>query len=371
MLDQQLRELAVRQHFTGPFLSLYIDTNRSDEQQRDRIRVWMKDEARRIREDLGGNGHKNRDVESEIGRIQSYLEESLKPETRGLAVFTCPSEDLFLPLQLPVPVQPHLSIGSRPHLRPLMELKYNYPPVVVVLVDAKSARVFEMEFGQVLFELDHEHPDMPRRHDQGGWSQANMQRHVDEHVNRHHKDVAEMLSRLIDQNRVRAVVLSGQERNVANFRQFLPKRVEERVAGTLHLDIRSAAEEITRAAQEVVHRAQQKTAIEKLQFVEEAGQKNGRGALGIDGVVDAANQRRLESLFMTSTAHAQGWRCTKCGVLGHEIPLGCPVCGGTVVTLDLVEELISAAEREDAKVEFVASGTLLDRYDGLGAHLRF
>src|SRR5688500_11687133 len=97
MLDPQLRELATRNHSNGPFLSLYIDTNRSDEQQRDRIRVWIKDEARRIREELGGNGQKNQDVETEIGRIQNYVEESLKPETRGLAVFTCPSEDLFLP----------------------------------------------------------------------------------------------------------------------------------------------------------------------------------------------------------------------------------------------------------------------------------
>lgn len=369
MLEQQLRELAMRGDSRGPFLSLYIDTNRNDESQRDRIRVWMKDEARRIREEVGADGE--RDIEGAVGLIQSYIEESLLPDTRGLAVFACPSEDLFMPLQLPVPVEPALRIGTRPHLRPLMKLRHQYPPVLVAMIDGKSARLFEMEFGRVLFELDLEQPDAPRKHDQGGWSQANFQRHVQDHVNRHHKEVAERLARLADQGRVKAVILSGQERNVANFRGFLPKRVEELVAGTVHLDIRSAAEEITRSAQEVIRSDFENQITARLEMVEEAGRKNGRGALGIAPVADAINQRKLETLFLSETAEARGWKCSRCGMIGQAVPLGCPACGGGVVTVDLVEEFISATEREDAKLEFVPSGTVADRYEGVAAALRF
>lgn len=371
MLEQQLHHLAVRADSTGPFLSLYIDTNRNDESQKDRIRVWMKDEARLIRQAIGGNGDLETSVQKGISQIQSYLEDSLEPATRGLAVFVCPSEDVFIPMQLPVPVPPQLKIGTRPHLRPLIELRQSYPLVLVAMVDGKSARLFELEFGRVLFELDLEDPDMPRRHDQGGWSQANMQRHVQDHVNRHHKEVAETLARLVDQGRVRAVILSGQERNVANFRHFLPKRVDERVIGTLRLDIRSTAEEITTAAQRLIHETQNVSVADRLESVEEAAQKNGRGALGFEAVIEAINQRRVDTVFLSRDAQAQGWKCTGCSMIGLAIPLGCPVCGRPVVTVDLVEEIISAAEKEDAKIEFVNPGSLLDRYEGIAAALRF
>jgi peptide subunit release factor 1 (eRF1) len=371
MLDTELRQLITRGDSSGPFFSVYMDTNRGDESQRDRIRTWIKHEAQRIREALGGNGEVDESVERAVSQIQDYVENSLDPATRGLAVFVCPTEKLFLPLELPVPVEPKVRIGTRPYVRPLMELRQSYPPVLVAMIDAKTARLFELEFGRVLFELDLENPDLPRRHDQGGWSQANMQRHVQDHVNRHHKEVAERLTRLVDQGRVRGVILSGQERNAANFRQYLPKRVEERLAGTLHLDIRSSAEEIIEAALRLLRQRQQESIAERLQSVEEIAQKNGKAVLGVPAVADAVNQRRLETLFLSHGVEAPGWRCTNCRTIGESIPLGCPVCGKQIVTVDLIDEFLSAAETEDAKLEFVPPGSLLDRYQGVGAALRF
>jgi peptide chain release factor subunit 1 len=371
MLDRELRQLVTRDDSESPFLSLYIDTNRHDEQHKDRIRVWIKDEAKRIRESIGSDGRDDSAVEKGINQIQHYVENALEPTTRGLAVFVCPKEDLFIPIQLPVPVDPQLNIGTRPHLRPLLQLRQSYPLVLVALVDGKSARLFELELGRILFELDLEDPERPRRHDQGGWSQANMQRHVDEHTKRHHKEVAETVAHLVDQGRVRGVIVSGQERNVANFRSFFPKRVEELTIGTLNLDIHSSADEITAGAQALIHATQNEKIATRLVEAEEAARKQGKGALGINGVADAINQRRVETLFLSANSAARGWRCTRCGMIGYAVPLGCPACGGTVRTVDLIEEFISGAEKEDARLEFVGPGSLLERYEGVGASLRF
>jgi hypothetical protein len=60
-----------------------------------------------------------------------------------------------------------------------------------------------------------------------------------------------------------------------------------------------------------------------------------------------------------------------CGILGETVPLGCPACGGAVVTVDLIEEFISAAQTEAAAIRFVESFPLLDRHQGIGAILRF
>lgn len=371
MIEMQLRQLATRADSAGPFLSLYLDTTRSDESQRDRIRLLLRHELEQIRQALTtGNGHDGA-IEDGIRQIEQYVENSLHTSTRGLAIFTCPSEGFFVPFQLPLAVRPELKIGSRPHLRQLAELNHRHPEVVVAMVDGKSARLFDFAMGRVLSEIDLENPEVPRKHDQGGWSQANMQRHVQDHIDRHHKEVAEVLTKLTEERRLYGVILSGQERNVANFRSFLPKRVEEKILGTLHLDIRSTADEIVAACEQLVAARQTAEMSERLARLEEVAQKNGRAALGVSAVVDAANQRKLETLFLSGSVERRGWRCTACGTLGEPIPLGCPACGEKVLTVDLVEALIAAAGAEDADVVFVPMSSILDRYEGIGAFLRF
>lgn len=370
MILEQIKRLASFQATDDAFLTLYLDTTRSDESQRDRIRLFLKDEMRRVRDAFAGNGH-GADIERGIRAIEQFLEQSVDPSTRGVAIFCCPARELFVPIQLPVPVEPRLAIGTRPQLRPLAHLRQAYPPVALAMVDGKSARLFELEFGQILHEIDLEHPDMPRKHDQGGWSQANMQRHVQDHIDRHHKEVAETLTRVVDNGKYAAVILSGQERNLANFREYLPKRVQDLVLGELRLDIHAAGDEVASAAQEAIVRHRAQSLGVRLNALEETARKNGRGALGIDLLTAAVNQRRLGELFIGVAAAAAGWQCTQCRTIGHQVPLGCPACGGSLRTVDLLEEFIAAAASENAAVNFVPTPSLLDRYEGVGAILRF
>ena len=89
MLENRLRELAT-QESRGPYLSLYLDTQRGDDAQKDRIRVFLKNETHRIRETLEGNGH-DQEIERGIRQIESYMENDLQPDTRGVAIFACPT----------------------------------------------------------------------------------------------------------------------------------------------------------------------------------------------------------------------------------------------------------------------------------------
>ena len=77
------------------------------------------------------------------------MEDSLEPETRGLAIFAAPKEQYFSPMQLPVAVRPELAIGSRPHIRQLAELRQSHPAATLAMIDAKSARLFLVNFGRI------------------------------------------------------------------------------------------------------------------------------------------------------------------------------------------------------------------------------
>lgn len=369
MIENHIRQLASRKDFTGPFLSLYIDTNRNDEAHRDRIRLFMKNEMQKLREELGGNGHAAH-LEQGIRRIEQYFENELRPETRGVVIFSAPSENFFVPLQLPVPVEPEISIGTTPKLRQLARLSEQDHPVAIVLVDAKNARLMTSVFGRMVAEVDIESTDVPRRHDQGGWSQAGLQRHMQDHIDRHHKEVADYLSRMIESGGW-LIVLGGQERNVSNFRDFLPKRLQDKIIGSVHLDIRASHGEISDAVSAMLTKERTTKTQERLQAAITAAEKHARGAAGFRQTIDAANQKKLDTLFLSSDASALGWCCASCHTLGEAIPLGaCPLCGGKTETVDLVEALIRAAQNEDAEVAFVDRSDL-SKYDGVAAALRF
>jgi peptide subunit release factor 1 (eRF1) len=369
-IDQQVRQLAQVNGNGGHFLSLYIDTKRNDEAQKDRIRLFLKHESQRIRAEIGGNGHGEM-IERGIKQIEEYISNGLDNSTRGLALFSCPSENFFLPIQLPVPVDPQLAIGARPELRQLFRLRQEHPQVLIALVDAKTARLCRMSFHELVQAVDLESADVPRKHDQGGWSQANIQRHVQDHIDRHHKDVAEVLNKMAEGGAVKGVILSGQERNIANFREYLNKHASERVIGSLHLDMRASDAEIIEAAQPIVQQQLADQQGMRLDALQEATKSTGRGAVGAAKVADAVNQRRLLELFLTRDARLQGWKCAGCGIIGDAVPLTCPACSGQVMTIDLVEEFIAAATNENADVHFVDSFPLLDRHEGVGATFRF
>lgn len=364
MINDQIRQLATRPDSKGPFVSLYIDTARGDEAQKDRIRLFLKNETGRLRETIGENGN---GLEEAIRQIERYVEDSLAPETRGLAIFAAPHEQFFSTLQLPIPVRPELSIGSRPHIRQLAELRQAHPAAALAMIDAKTARLFLVNFGTIEFEIDLENPDTPKRHEQGGWSQSNIQRHLQENIDRHHQKAADTLARIVDQGRARGgVILSGQERNVANFRGFLPKRIDEKVIGVLHLDMHSSQEDVSAACTALIRGRARGEVMARA-----AGLEGARAAVGFNRVVAALNERKVDTLFVSTRAAARGWRCTGCRVIGLEVPLGCPVCSQPVRSCDLVEAMILTAEAEGATVACIDEASPLDRFEGVGAALRF
>lgn len=370
-IHDTIRTLAARPDSDGPFLTLYLDTNRGDGQQNERIRLLMKQEIQSARGALGTSPAGEETVEEGVQLIESFLTDRVAPETRGVAVFSAPKEDLFIPIELPMPVEPKLSIGSRPHLKMLLETFHRHPHLLVTLVDGKSARFLELELGSIVEEVSISDPNVPAKTDQGGWSQANIKRHIQDHINHHHKEVAERLTRMFDRRGEIDVILSGQERNLANFRGYLPKRVSDRIVGVLHLDIRTPSEDVARAGEQLWKETRTRMLEERLMELAAEARRNGRGALGLTKVVEAANEKKIEELVLGPKASGRGWKCTSCGVMGETVPLGCPTCGAAVVAVDLVEELVAAAHQGDASIGFAGEGSILDDYRGVGAFLRF
>jgi len=130
-------------------------------------------------------------LREDVERIRAYAGSADFDGTHGLAIFAAGGGDLFEVLHLPSPVQNAVVVDGSPHVAPLV----GEPDGAwcVVLVNRRTARI--LSGGPLeLVEEERISDDVPGRHDQGGWSQARYQRHIDEEARRHLERVAEAVA---------------------------------------------------------------------------------------------------------------------------------------------------------------------------------
>ena len=134
----------------------------------------------------------------ETARARAWLE-GWDPRGKGLALFSCAPRGLWQTHVLSVDVDDHRAFDPRPDVAPLLDVLDEYERFAVALVD-KEARIFVVFAGEIE-ETDVLKDFVPARHDQGGLSQANYQRHHEAHVFRHLKRVVEHLAHLLRRRR--------------------------------------------------------------------------------------------------------------------------------------------------------------------------
>src|SRR5260370_45652 len=125
----------------------------------------------------------------------------------------------------------HVKIGGDLYLSPLARIVGRTDGVLVAAVGHERGEVFRLEGGG-LVELADDTEEVPGRHDQGGWSQARYERHIDEIVERHWRRVAETLDRCVRTRHGARVVLVGAEDGRSEFEELLSHEVKSTLVGS-------------------------------------------------------------------------------------------------------------------------------------------
>lgn len=368
-IDSTIDALAARNESVSPVVSLYLDTSGGDGAQRDRVRILMKQELQNLREALGADAHPpTENVERAIERIEQYLKEEVDPATRGVAIFATADDELFEAIELKIPVRSELFIGSRPHVRQLFEIREARPRLIVALVDARSARLVELEMGEVIGESNLSNDwETERVEGEGPPSDAQ----TEDHLRHFLKEVAAELDAKVREREPEGVILSGLEKTRSIMLDLLSQPVRSTLLDPIHLDIRASHDEVIEKAEKQWNLQNSDLLTGEMKQIEALAEGDGKAAVGFSGVIRAANERRLDRVLISEEASGRGWKCPNCSLIGEKIPLGCPSCGSDVVTVDLVEQLISAARSEKARVRMHATNEVLERHDGVAALLRF
>lgn len=370
MLEQSIRDLAELRNDAG-IVSVYIKLDPKLRFKRNQATTKFQGEAVRFARNAS---ELQRDaLDREKPRIMSFLESRDFPG-RTLAVFASEPAGVWQVVGLDVMVPTAITVDKRAEVQPLVRLLDENPRVVVCVVQRDRAAIYIVEGGAVRAESDIDSV-VPGWHDQGGWSQARFQRHIEFHAAVHLDKVVDALEEAAASLGEASLVIGGVEDVTAKLMKRLPDSLGRRVTGTFQVDFKhETADETMERARTVWVESERQSEVAMVEGLAADAAAGGRAVLGVRDTVAALLEGRVHELVVADGAEASGQECTACGYLAADEVPRCPACNGPMeATEDLIDRLIGRAYAEGIRTESVfgeARHELL-ALGGIAARLRY
>jgi peptide chain release factor subunit 1 len=314
--------------------------------------------------------HEEREgLKADFERIRRFFRSDFsRDDARGFALFCAGLDDVWGTLPLPEPVRDSVAVGPTFSLAPLAPL-VGGDGAIVAVVGRERGELFRLRAGRLQEVVDRTEEE-PGRHDQGGWSQARYQRHIENLVFRHLRGVAEELDTLERRTGADVVVVSSEETR-AEFARLLSKEVEKAIVGWTQAEAHAGPPELLAVVKPVLEQARARREREKLERWRDEAGRGGRAAAGWGATLESASDGRVETLLFQEDAHRPAWECPKCGRASAE-PGECPIDGipfeGRDDGLDLA---LQRTLTHGGSAWAVRQHHDLEPVEGIGALLRF
>jgi peptide chain release factor subunit 1 len=318
---ERLRQLAAFRAENGCAISLYVDLDPTDSptprEAHTRVNSLL-DEGPRSdgasRKDLTHDQRQG--LRNDFERIGAFFEQEFSRDgSRGLAVYCAGLDNYWRTLSLMSPVADEIKVGRELYLTPLVPLVGKGEGALVAVVSREQGRLFRLQGGR-LEDVADLFDEQPRRHDQGGWSQANYQRHVDNLALEHLKTVAEELAKHVRQERSARVVVVCADELRSEFSQALPKDAQQAIVGWTHAEAHATPAELLAVATPQLERRRKDEEAESLARWQEEASRNGRAASGWAETLEASSDGRVDLLLFQAGVQREAWQCPACGRVG-------------------------------------------------------
>jgi peptide chain release factor subunit 1 len=271
--------------------------------------------------------HEQREsLRSDLDRIRDYFTTEFDRDgSRGAAVFVAGLDNAWRTLPLGDPVADKIAVAREFYLAPLVPLVGRGDGALVAVVSRERGTVYILRAGR-LAEVADQSDETPGRHDQGGWSQARFQRHIEKLAADHFRRVAEVLDRQIRRLHSPRIVVVAAEENRADFDDVVSSEVKNAIVGWAQAEAHAGPAELLEAARPILeewHANQEQEAIER--WREEEG-RGARATAGWPATLEAASDARVELLLFEDGADRTVWQCPRDGRVSAE-PGPCPLDG--------------------------------------------
>jgi peptide chain release factor subunit 1 len=371
---ETLRELAAFRAAKGCALSFYLDLDpRSTPTAGDadtRVSSLLAEASKRTARNELGHDQKQ-GLKVDLARIRRYFDQELvRDGVRGLAVFTADLDNLWRPLPLAEAVPDAVKVNEDLYLTPLVPLVGRGEGALVVYVGRERGEIFRLRDGH-LEPIADRTEEQPGRHDQGGWSQARYQRHIENLVHEHLRDVAAELDRRIRRGIADRIVVVAAEETRAEFMELISKETAEAVVGWTSTEAHAGAPELLAAALPFLEEWRVRREQRVLERWREEAGRNGRAATGWAATLEAASDGRVEVLLYSDGTDRTAWRCPACGRLAAEAGT-CPLDGTRMEEREAGLDLAVHQTLSNGGTILPVTGAAdLGPVEGIGALLRY
>lgn len=349
-------------------VSLYLDVDGSRYVRPRDYEVRFDALLRQARDGVGGH----QPAAADLTRIEGFVKAGIdRSRTRGLALFSCASADLWQVVELPVPVRNQLVVNGAPYVRQLEAVLDEHERFGVLLADRQRARMFIFELGE-LVERSELFDELPRHEDDtGDLDRDQVRSHVADAVLHHLKRAAQVALTVFQTQGFDHLILGALDELAPDLERCLHPYLRGRIAARLAVPVAASEANVRQAALEVeagVERRKEAALVARLR--DAVGARNG-GVAGLAPTLAALAGRRVEVLLVSDGYEAPGWRCPSCGFLAAVGP-ACPVCSLVMDRAeDVIEDAVEAALDQSCRVDVVVANPDLDVLGRIGALLRF
>lgn len=315
-------------------------------------------------------------VERDFKRIEDFLRNDfeVRGRVKGLVIIASDASNFFRVYRLAQPLQSGVIIGPNPYIRPLLAVLDEHRRIMLVVLDHREARLFEIYMGEILEHASH-HSDTQGKVREGGWyglEERRIARRIENQIFRHYKEVADLLWEHFRLGHFEYLFVGVKEEEYPLFVNFLHTYLKGVLKGRVHLSpkdhINTIVAEALRA-EKMVEEEEDRMIMGRL--LEVIGNK-GLATFGLLNVVQAVNLGACQTLLIDEEYRESGFVCQACGFLSLKLEK-CALCGEEVVPVeDIVERIIAEVLWQNGEVKYIASATPgLERVEHIAAFLRF
>ena len=359
--DINLRELA---EMAGPdraFLSIYLADPRSTAN----LDHTLKRRRNLLKDDQDERQHFDENVKA----VQKYLEKH-PLKSGALCLFSCWALDFFKACPLTAPVKDLVWVDSSPYIRPLAELEDEYENVAVVVADNKKARIFMVSSG-VAGDAERVKGNVKNHVKKGGWSQQRYERRRDKQLLLYAREIVDALVRLDQEEDFRRILLVGGKEALRVIHDNLPQALQKKVTDKA-LDLHKPEKVFNRDILDLFAEQERQSEATLWERIRAEVLRGGLGVAGIEDVMAAAGQGRVQTAIVDRTFKPEGRRCRECEHLDVSAVTACSVCGSdSLFEVDVVNEIVEMLEKSGADVDFSDPIPTLTEAGSIAALLRY
>jgi peptide chain release factor subunit 1 len=314
-----------------------------------------------------------RSIRADVDSAISAADRAAAHRGGSMALFLCNAAGLKEIVGLPGPVRDRAVADRGPYLGPMEAMLSHYRRYCAVVADRRTASIYRFSMGgmEAWEEIGEEEV---RKENYGGFSgyeERGVRARAETVARRLYQAAAERIAALMREGEFDLLMIGGNQANVDGIVDELAADVVPHLAGTFTIDPGTASpSDVLARCSEVAREHESRTSAEAVTALLDTVGSGDRAVLGIDRVLQSANQRAIARLIVAATGIEPGVACVECGWLGRRGAL-CGYCGeATLPVPDLIDRIAERVRADGGEVLYVLGASAMGDVQA-GAMLRY